>query len=149
MISDNFSKVNENVSNQARFVSSFGVLLGNIDQGEGFLDRGKMQELIARTNKMINDQINEVIHHPKFQQLESTWRGMFNLLEKTNFRANIMIDILDVSKEELGEDFKTIRLTLPGLRSFRKSTSKSTTNMAESRMEPSLVFMSSSILRPI
>lgn len=120
VISEDFSKVNENVSNQARFVSSLGVLLANIDQGEGFFDRGKIQELIARTNKMINDQINEVIHHPKFQQLESTWRGLFNLLEKTNFRANIMIDILDVSKEELGEDFNNNSIDFAGSAFFQK-----------------------------
>lgn len=120
VISEDFSQVNENVSNQARFVSSLGVLLANIDQGEGFFDRGKIQELIARTNKMINDQINEVIHHPKFQQLESTWRGLFNLLEKTNFRANIMIDILDVSKEELGEDFNNNSIDFTGSAFFQK-----------------------------
>jgi type VI secretion system protein ImpC len=120
VISEDFSQVNENVSNQARFVSSLGVLLANIDQGEGFFDRGKIQELISRTNKMINDQINEVIHHPKFQQLESTWRGLFNLLEKTNFRANIMIDILDVSKQELGEDFNNNSIDFTGSAFFRK-----------------------------
>jgi len=120
VISEDFSKVNENVSNQARFVSSLGVLLANIDQGEGFFDRGKIQELIARTSKMINDQINEVIHHPKFQALESTWRGLFNLLEKTNFRANIMIDILDVSKEELGEDFNNNSIDFTGSAFFQK-----------------------------
>ena len=76
MISENLSKVNENVSNQTRFLSSLAAVLGNIEHGEGFLDRGKLQELIGRTNKMINDQINEVIHHPKFQRLESTWRGL-------------------------------------------------------------------------
>lgn len=120
VISQDFSKVNENVSNQARFVSSLAALLGNIEQTEGFFDRGKIQELIARTNKMINDQINEVIHHPQFQQLESTWRGIFNLLEKTNFRANIMIDLLDVSKEELAEDFQNNAIDFTGSAFFQK-----------------------------
>lgn len=120
VISQDFSNVNEKVSNQARFLSSLGVLLANIDQGDGFFDRGKIQELIARTNKMINDQVNEVIHDPKFQQLESTWRGIFNLLEKTNFRANIMIDILDVSKEELAEDFNNNSIDFTGSAFFRK-----------------------------
>jgi len=120
MINDNFSAVNENVSNQTRFLSSLGVILENIDQGEGFLDRGKLQELIAQTNKLINDQINEIIHHPKFQNLESTWRGVFSLLEKTNFRANIMIDLLDVSKEELSEDFQNNSIDFTGSAFFQK-----------------------------
>ena len=120
VISDNFSKINEKVSPQARFVSSLAALIGNIEQGEGFFDRGKIQELIARTNKMVNDQVNEIIHHPKFQKLESTWRGLFNLLEKTNFRANIMIDILDVSKEELEKDFFDNSIDFTGSAFFKK-----------------------------
>lgn len=120
MISENLSQVNENVSNQARFMASLAAVLGNIDQAEGFLDRGKLQELISRTSRMINDQINEIIHQPKFQQLESTWRGLFNLLEHTNFRANIMIDILDVSKEELGEDFQNNSIDFTGSAFFQK-----------------------------
>lgn len=106
MINENFSEVNEDVSDQARFIAALGALLWNIDEGEGFLDRGKIQALIARINEMINAQINEVIHQPKFQQLEATWRDLFNLLENTNFNANIMIDVLDVSKKELAEDFQ-------------------------------------------
>src|SRR3989338_3949003 len=87
IIDSGFGGVNENVSNQMRFLASLSLVLGNVDQGEGFLDRGKIQELIHQTNKLINDQINEIIHNPQFQSLEATWRGLYNLLEKTNFRA--------------------------------------------------------------
>lgn len=120
MISDNFTHVNENVSNQVRFLSSLGALLWNIEEDEGNFDRGKVQDLIAQINKMVNDQVNEVIHNPKFQKLEATWRGIHNLLEHTNFRANIMIDILDVSKEELAEDFQNNSIDFTGAAFFRK-----------------------------
>lgn len=120
MIGENFSEINENVSDEARFIASLGALLWNIDQTEGVLDRGKIQELIARINTMINDQLNEIIHDPQFQSLEATWRGLFDLLEKTNFRANVMIDVLDVSKEELGEDFQNNSIDFTGSALFNK-----------------------------
>ena len=120
IIKGNFEDGNENVSTQMRFISSLAAVLKNIDQGEGFLDRGKLQELIGRTSKVINDQINEIIHQPKFQELEATWTGLFDLLQNTNFRANIMIDILDVSKAELGEDFQNNAIDFTGSAFFQK-----------------------------
>jgi type VI secretion system protein ImpC len=106
MISDGFLDVNEEVSDAARFISSLATIIWNVDANSTRLDKSKIQELIGRLNGMINDQINEVIHHEKFKHLESTWRGLFDLISGTNFRANVMIDMLDVSKEELQEDFE-------------------------------------------
>ena len=121
MIGENFSKINENVSNEARFIASLGALLWNVEKSEGGnLDRGKIQELIARIDQTVNDQVNEVIHHNKFQELEATWRSLFDLLEKVNFRANIMVDILDVSKKELGEDFQNNSIDFTGAAFFNK-----------------------------
>lgn len=120
MIEENFSKVNENVSDQARFLASLGALLWNVDGGSGFLDRGKIQELIAQINEMVNDQVNEIIHNPKFQELESTWRDLFGILENANFRANVMVDILDVSKKELNEDFQNNTVDFTGSDFFNK-----------------------------
>lgn len=120
MIGQDLSTVNEDVSNQARFISSIAALICNVDEGDGFLDRGKIQTQIAKINKMVNNQINEVIHHHQFQQLESTWKGLFDLLQNTNFRANVMIDMLDVSKEELGEDFQNNSIDFTGSAFFKK-----------------------------
>ena len=107
MISEGLLDVKEEVSDAARFISSLATLIWNIDQESSRMDKGKIQDLIARINQMINDQINEVIHNEKFQKLESTWRGLFDLISSTNFRANVMIDVLDASKEELQEDFES------------------------------------------
>ncbi|MCB1082225.1 MAG: type VI secretion system contractile sheath large subunit [Chlamydiia bacterium] len=120
MIEENFSSVNEDVSDQARFLASLGALLWNVDGGSGSVDRGKIQELIAQINEMVNDQINEIIHHPKFQELESTWRDLFGILENTNFRANVMVDILDVSKKEIAEDFQNNSVDFTGSDLFNK-----------------------------
>ena len=38
--------------------------------------------------------------------MESAWRGLEDLVNNTNFKADITIDLLDVAKEELTEDFE-------------------------------------------
>ena len=72
MLSDGLLEVNEEVTDAARFVSSLATLIWNVDSGSSRLDKAKIQELIARLNTIINDQVNEVIHHQSFQKLEST-----------------------------------------------------------------------------
>ncbi len=121
MLSEGLLDVNEEVSDAARLISSLATIIWNIDIGSSRLDKGKIQELIARLNKMINDQVNEVIHHEKFKELESTWRGLFDLISGTNFRANVMIDLLDVSKEELNEDFENNSVDFTASALFQKA----------------------------
>ncbi len=120
MLSEGLLEVREDVSDEARLVSSLATLIWNVDEGTSRLDKGKIQELIARLDGIINDQINEVIHHEKFQQLESTWRGLYDLVSGTNFRANIMIDMLDVSKEELQQDFENNAIDFTNSALFQK-----------------------------
>ncbi len=120
MLSDGLLEVNEEVTDAARFISSLATLIWNIEPGTSRLDKAKIQELIARLNKMINDQVNEVIHHEKFQKLESNWRGLFDVIKNTNFRKNVMIDMLDVSKEELQEDFESNSVDFASSALFQK-----------------------------
>ena len=120
MLAEGLIQVNEEVTDAARLISSLATLIWNIDAESGRLDKGKIQELIATLNKMINEQVNEVIHHEQFKELESTWRGLYNLVSGTNFRANVMIDMLDVSKEELQTDFENNSVDFTGSALFQK-----------------------------
>ncbi|MFC1706088.1 type VI secretion system contractile sheath large subunit [Planctomycetota bacterium] len=106
MVEENLEKVTEDVSNEDRFLSGLAVLLLNVDRGEGRFDKGKIQDVILKIDKIVNDQLNEALHHPTFQKLEATWRSLENLILNTNFKANIMLDMIDVSKDELYEDFE-------------------------------------------
>jgi len=66
MIQDNLQVVKEDVSEEDRFLSGMAVLLLNVDKSAGRLDKGSIYELIARIDKAVNDQINEIIHHENF-----------------------------------------------------------------------------------
>ncbi|EFK4537354.1 type VI secretion system contractile sheath large subunit, partial [Escherichia coli] len=46
------------------------------------------------------------LHHPEFQKVESLWRGVKSLVDKTDFRRNVKIELLDLSKDDLRQDFE-------------------------------------------
>lgn len=70
------------------------------------VDKVLVDQMIAELDKKLSDQVNEILHDEKFQKLESAWRGLKFLVDKTNFRRNIKIEVLNVSKEALREDFE-------------------------------------------
>lgn len=106
MIQDNLEKTNEQVTDEERFLSGLAAVLFNVERGSGRFDKAKIEETIANIDKLISAQLNEIVHNEKFQKMEATWRGLQDLVSHTNFKANIMIDLLDVTKDELFEDFE-------------------------------------------
>ncbi len=41
----------------------------------------------------------------EFQKVESLWRGTWFVVQRTDFRKNVRIELLDISKEHLRQDF--------------------------------------------
>ena len=121
MIKENFTEINEDVDDENRFLSGMAALLLNIDTSAGRLDKGAIYDVIANIDNMVNEQVNEIIHNDKFKELESTWRSLEDQVQKTNFKANIMIDFMDVSKDELAEDFEDNSVDITGSELFKKT----------------------------
>ncbi|ADO69610.1 type VI secretion system contractile sheath large subunit [Stigmatella aurantiaca] len=99
------------MSGDERFMSSLAALLYNVEPiqdeaGEARFDKGEVMKAIARIDGLIESQMNEILHAEEFQTMEASWRGLEDLVNHTNFQADITIDILDVAKEELSEDFE-------------------------------------------
>jgi type VI secretion system protein ImpC len=69
-------------------------------------EKGRVAKVIEEVDELLNLQMNEILHHKNFQRMESTWRGLDDLVQNTNFKADITIDILDVEKAELAQDFE-------------------------------------------
>ncbi len=70
------------------------------------IDRAAVDRAIAALDKKLGQQIDKVLHNEKFQQLESGWRGLKFMVERTDFRQNIRVSLLNVSKQDLYDDFK-------------------------------------------
>lgn len=59
---------------------------------------------IAELDEIINLQINEIIHHPKFQKLEASWRGLWLVAKQADNSQNIKIKVLDLTWHEVVKD---------------------------------------------
>ena len=65
-----------------------------------------VDRMIAEIDEKLGRQMDEILHHPRFQALESSWKGLQLLVERTNFRENIKIELLNVSRQDLLDDFE-------------------------------------------
>ncbi|MDJ0838736.1 MAG: type VI secretion system contractile sheath large subunit [Acidobacteriota bacterium] len=70
------------------------------------LDKDAIDKIIEGIDEKMSKQISAIMHHPTFQEMESNWRGLKYLVDHTNFRANIKVEILNVSKEDLRSDLE-------------------------------------------
>ncbi len=62
--------------------------------------------MIAELDQQLSKQLDEIMHHSQFQNLESSWRGLKLLIDRTDFRENIKVQLLSVSKDDLLDDFE-------------------------------------------
>jgi type VI secretion system protein ImpC len=65
-----------------------------------------INEMIADLDQKLSGQLDTILHHPDFQRLESSWRSLKFLVDRTNFRENTKLEILNVSKQDLFNDFE-------------------------------------------
>ncbi|MBD8494478.1 type VI secretion system contractile sheath large subunit [Pseudomonas syringae] len=65
-----------------------------------------VDRMITDIDTRLSQQMDEILHHPDFQALESAWRGLRLLVERTDFRENIQIEMLNVSRADLLDDFE-------------------------------------------
>ncbi|OQX65834.1 MAG: type VI secretion system contractile sheath large subunit [Deltaproteobacteria bacterium] len=61
---------------------------------------------IAQIDKLISDQLNEVMHHPDFQKLEGSWRGLHYLVNKSETGEKLKIRVMNASKKDLLKDME-------------------------------------------
>jgi type VI secretion system protein ImpC len=61
---------------------------------------------IAEIDKKLSAQLNEVMHHPDFQRLEGTWRGLHYLVHQSETGEQLKIRVLNVSKRDLFKDLE-------------------------------------------
>lgn len=67
---------------------------------------GLIDDMIAELDRKLCQQVDEILHHDAFQKLESAWRSLKLLVDRTDFRENNRLEILNVSKQKLLEDFE-------------------------------------------
>lgn len=80
-------------------------------------DEGVIQNDVVKTVKSVisaidvalSSQLNEIIHHPDFQKLEGTWRGLDYLVTNSETSQRLKIRVMNASKKELARTLKSYR----------------------------------------
>ncbi|WP_372890914.1 type VI secretion system contractile sheath large subunit [Rhodosalinus sp.] len=65
-----------------------------------------IEAIKAEIDRKLSEQINLIIHHEEYQQLESAWRGLHYLVNNTETDEMLKIRVMNISKKEL---HKTLR----------------------------------------
>jgi len=68
-----------------------------------------IQAVIADLDQKLTEQLNLFVHHPDFQALEATWRGLHYLVVNSETSHRLKIRVMDISKAELGRTLRNYR----------------------------------------
>ena len=61
---------------------------------------------IAQLDRLISQQLNEVMHNPEFQKLEASWRGLHYLVHQSETGDMLKVRVMNVSKKDLLKDME-------------------------------------------
>ena len=70
------------------------------------IDKKVVDSMISEIDAKLSKQLDQVMHNETFQKMESAWRGLKFVVDRTDFRENSKIVLLDINKEQLAEDFE-------------------------------------------
>ena len=70
-----------------------------------------IEAMIAEIDRKLTEQVNLILHHPDFQQLEGAWRGLHYLVNNTETDEMLKIRVMNISKKELHKTLKKFKGT--------------------------------------
>jgi len=72
---------------------------------------GSIEAMIAALDAKLSEQVNAILHHAEFQQLESAWRGLSYLVNNTETDEMLKIRVFNITKAEVGKTLKKFKGT--------------------------------------
>ncbi len=72
---------------------------------------GTIEAMIAEIDQKLSEQVNLIMHHDDFQQVEGAWRGLHSLVNNTETDEMLKIRVMNISKKELGKTLKKFKGT--------------------------------------
>ena len=70
---------------------------------------GTIKAIIAELDHKLTEQVNQIIHGERFQQVEGAWRGLHYLITNTETDEMLMIRVMNVSKKDLSRTLKKFK----------------------------------------
>ena len=86
-----------------------GEFVGQIMQGAIVVSKdteAMINARISEIDKLLSDQLNEVMHHSDFQKLEASWRGLHYLVHQSETGEHLKIRVLNASQKDLLKDLE-------------------------------------------
>lgn len=105
-ISDAFKDENSGLSiadlhpQVLEILQSEGVSLDELAEGNNI-----SSWLISDLTDRVTSQLDVILHNEQFSQMEAIWRSLSFLIERTDFSENCEINVLNISKQALMDDF--------------------------------------------
>src|SRR3990172_874406 len=96
----------EGYSIAKRGVEAFIAELLSPARKEAKVHQAVINEMIAEIDLKMSIQMDVILHNQTYQKLESAWRGLKFVVDRTNFRENVKMELLNVSKGDLLNDFE-------------------------------------------
>lgn len=88
-----------------------GMLQGFIEEAtkagvrvDGSAKRAIAERIVA-LDRLISAQVNEVLHHPKFQKLEASWRNLNKLVAENELSSSMKVRVFNCHRKEIARDF--------------------------------------------
>ncbi len=105
-ISDAFKDENSGLSidnlhpQVLEILQSEGVSLDELAEGSSI-----SSWLISDLTDRVTSQLDVILHNEQFSQMEAIWRSLSFLIERTDFSENCEVNVLNISKQTLMDDF--------------------------------------------
>ena len=102
-------RVGTDVATRERGKSLVREFLSQVLEGEVTVSKdveAMINARVAQIDHLLSIQLNEILHNPQFQKLESTWRGLKYLIGQSETSVMLKIRIMNVSKKELLRDLQ-------------------------------------------
>lgn len=79
-------------------------ILDGLDNSSGQSTVQLIDDRVAEIDATLTKQVNAILHHPAFQELEATWRGLYYLVSHAETGSSLKLRVLNVAKQDLLDD---------------------------------------------
>jgi len=84
-------------------------------RGSGRPLPGRIEDAMIELDETLSRQLRPIVHHPEFQRLEGTWRGLRLLVDRVDPGANVRVRVLQATRAELAADVEASSVAMDGV----------------------------------
>lgn len=108
----------ERIFDEGRLVRDSHQVIGARSMLQGFVEEASkmgavvdasaqrmLAERITAIDRLISAQVNQILHDPKFQKLEASWRNLHKLVSENDLSSSLKVRVFNCNRKELERDF--------------------------------------------